>query len=120
MTPKKVGTIWEAEPHTIAKITILESYLHAWFQIMGRSMAGKDILYVDGFADPGEYTNCPKGSPIAALNAAKEALRLSGGQWKAGTIHCAFIEAEEKRFNHLQKAIIQYFAQRKKRAPMSY
>lgn len=105
MPSKKHDTIWEAEPHTIAKITILESYLHVWFQIMGRSMAGKDILYIDGFAGPGEYTNCPKGSPIAALNAAKEALRLSGGQWKAGTIHCVFIEANVERFDHLQKVI---------------
>ena len=107
MPSKRRDILWDAEPHTIAKITILEAYLHAWFQIMGRSMAGKDILYIDGFAGPGEYTNYPKGSPIAALNSAREVLRLSEGQWKAGTIHCAFIETDEERFNHLQKVIEQ-------------
>ena len=65
-------------------------------------MPGADIFYVDGFAGPGEYANSPKGSPIAAIDAAKAALALSGGHWKAGAIHCIFIESDEKRFNHLK------------------
>lgn len=105
MPSKKFDTIWKAEPHTIAKITILETYLHAWFQIMGRSMAGKDVLYIDGFAGPGEYTNYKKGSPLAALNAAKASLTLTGRQWKAGDIHCIFVESDESRFNHLKQVI---------------
>jgi len=105
MPSKQFDTIWKAEPHTIAKITILEAYLQAWFQIMGRTMVGADILYVDGFAGPGEYTNSPKGSPVAAVNAAKTALALSGRQWKAGAIHCAFIESDDKRFEHLRQVI---------------
>lgn len=103
MPSKKFDTTWKAEPHTIAKITILEAYLLTWFQIMGRSMSGQDIVYIDGFAGPGEYTNYPKGSPIAALNAAKASLALIGRQWKAGDIHCVFIESDIKRFNHLQQ-----------------
>lgn len=102
MPSKKFDTTWEAEPHTIAKITILEAYLFAWFQIMGRTMAGRDIVYIDGFAGPGEYTNYQKGSPVAALNAAKSSLESVGRQWNAGNIHCAFIEADEARFNYLQ------------------
>ena len=105
MPSKQFDTTWKAEPHTIAKITILEAYLHAWFQIMGRSMSEQDIVYIDGFAGPGEYTNYRKGSPIAALNAAKASLALIGRQWKAGDIHCVFIESDEKRFNHLQQLI---------------
>ncbi len=105
MPSKQFDTIWKAEPHTIAKITILEAYLQAWLQIMGRSMAGADILYVDGFAGPGEYTNYVKGSPVAALNAAKTALASSGHSWKAGTMHCVFIESDEKRFKYLQQVV---------------
>jgi three-Cys-motif partner protein len=105
MPSKQFDTIWKAEPHTIAKIAILEAYLQAWFQIMGRSMAGSDILYVDGFAGPGEYINFPKGSPVAALNAAKTALESSGHSWKAGNMHCAFIESDAKRFEHLQQVV---------------
>ena len=105
MPSKKFGVIWKAEPHTLAKITILETYLQIWFQIMGRSMPGTDIFYVDGFAGPGEYENYPKGSPIAAIDSAKAALALSGGQWRAGDIHCTFIESDENRFNHLQQVL---------------
>ncbi|MBM4147201.1 MAG: three-Cys-motif partner protein TcmP, partial [Nitrospira sp.] len=105
MPSKKFDTTWKADPHTIAKITILEAYLHAWFQIMGRSMAGQDIVYIDGFSGPGEYTNHPKGSPIAALEAAKASLTHVGRHWKAGDIHCAFIESDEKRFSHLKQVI---------------
>lgn len=74
MPSKEFGTTWPAEPHTLAKITILEAYLHVWLQIMGRSMTGADILYIDGFAGPGEYSNSPKGSPVAVLSAAQRAL----------------------------------------------
>ena len=62
--------IWDAEPHTIAKIAILKNYLFAWFQIFGRSRAGQSLLYIDGFAGPGHYTNYNEGSPVAALVAA--------------------------------------------------
>lgn len=105
MPSKQFDTIWKAEPHTLAKITILEAYLQAWFQIMGRSMVGADILYIDGFAGPGEYSNFAKGSPVAALIAAKIALSSVGNQWKAGAMHCAFIESDEKRFEHLEEII---------------
>jgi three-Cys-motif partner protein len=105
MPPKKFSTIWQAPPHTIAKIEMLRAYLVAWFQILGRTRRGQDLLYVDGFAGPGEYTNYPIGSPLAALTAAREAIELTGTSWIAGAIHCAFIEADADRFNHLQQKI---------------
>ena len=105
MPPKKSPTIWEAPPHTIAKIEMLRAYLIAWFQILGRSRPGQELLYVDGFAGPGEYNNYATGSPLAALTAAKGALQLVGTNWVAGKVHCAFIEAEKDRFNHLQQKI---------------
>lgn len=63
-------TIWELEPHTGAKHEILRRYLNAWFPIMSRY--NKRILYIDGFAGPGEYTGGDIGSPLIALNAAIE------------------------------------------------
>ena len=105
MPSKRFDTTWQAEPHTIAKITILEAYLQAWFPIMGRTMRNQDILYIDGFAGPGEYNNYSKGSPVAAFTAAKDALEKSGQDWKAGSIHCAFIESDSKRFDHLKNVI---------------
>src|ERR1041385_6708470 len=105
MPPKKLPTIWNAPPHTIAKIEILRAYLVAWFQILGRSRPGQELLYVDGFAGPGEYSNYPTGSPLAALGAAREALQLTGSYWVAGKIHCAFIEADKQRCDHLRQKI---------------
>jgi three-Cys-motif partner protein len=105
MPPKNLPTIWNAPPHTIAKIEMLRAYLVAWFQILGRSRRGQELLYVDGFAGPGEYSNYPNGSPLASLSAAKQALELTGSQWIGSKIHCAFIEADTDRFNHLVQKI---------------
>jgi three-Cys-motif partner protein len=105
MPPKKFPTIWKAEPHTIAKIEILKAYLVAWFQILGRSKRNQNLLYVDGFAGPGEYTNHAEGSPIAALLAAKTAVDRTGNQWIASAVHCAFIEPDHRRFEHLEQKI---------------
>lgn len=105
MPAKKLETLWDAEPHTIAKISILQDYLLPWFQILGRTKRNQDLLYIDGFAGPGQYTNYSKGSPVAALVAAKEALSITGNYWVAGNIHCAFIEPDKKRFAHLTQTI---------------
>ena len=46
-------TIWKLEPHTRAKHEILKRYLQAWIILsQGRF---PEILYIDGFAGPGEY-----------------------------------------------------------------
>lgn len=105
MPPRKQDTIWPAPPHTIAKITILERYLQAWFPIFGRDRRGFDLLYIDGFAGPGRYTNYPNGSPIVALRAASKALSASGTAWTAGAVHCAFIETDPDRFAHLDQHV---------------
>jgi three-Cys-motif partner protein len=39
------------------------------------------------------------------LSAAREALDLTGSRWIAGKIHCAFIEADPDRWNHLEQKI---------------
>lgn len=102
MSTKRKAVLWEAKPHTIAKISILKSYLSRWFEIIGRTFSGKDLWYIDGFAGPGEYTNSPTGSPVAAINSASETLQKLGAQWKAGHIHCVFIEQDTETFLHLQ------------------
>ena len=101
----KNSTIWAAEPHTIAKIEMLRSYLYQWFSILGTTFKGKDLWYIDGFAGPGEYTNYAQGSPLAALNAAEEAMMKAGPRWAAGDIHCLFIEEDEARFKHLKRKL---------------
>lgn len=62
--------LWERDPHTAAKHDILRAYLQAWFPILGRY--NRRIVYLDGFAGPGEYTDHSAGSPLIALDVALE------------------------------------------------
>jgi len=65
---------WIIEEHTKIKHQLLNDYLGAWMPIMysQQSLIGKDkkLIYVDGFAGPGEYwrdgtkKSKVKGSPI--------------------------------------------------------
>lgn len=105
---KKLPTIWSAEPHTIAKITILRSYLNAWFRILGRGKKNQTILYVDGFAGPGRYVNGADGSPVAALQAAQSTIEELGAGLIAKEIHCAFIEKDVERYKVLQETTADY------------
>lgn len=105
MSAKIERVLWKAPPHTLAKLSILQAYLSRWFEILGRSKSRQNLWYIDGFAGPGEYTNSPTGSPVAAISSASEALQSVGGQWRAGGIHCVFIEENLERFDHLKNKI---------------
>lgn len=102
---KRLPVIWNADPHTIAKIEILKSYLHAWFRILGMSRRGQVILYVDGFSGPGHYQNHDEGSPLAAMRVAADAIASLGDGFVATRLHCAFIEAHNDRFNAMVETI---------------
>lgn len=51
MKPK--STLWPREPHTEGKHLVLKEYLNAWFPILGGTQGR--IVFIDGFAGPGEY-----------------------------------------------------------------
>lgn len=110
MSAKQTDVIWKADPHTIAKVEVLRAYLVAYFQILGTSKPGQTLLYIDGFAGPDQYKNSPNGSPSAALLAAQEAMRNSQDRWKAGKLHCAFIEADAQRFENMVRKIAPFRA----------
>jgi three-Cys-motif partner protein len=92
---KITSTIWEIEPHTEAKHAILKKYLDAWFPIITR-WSGR-VLFIDGFAGPGEYIGGKIGSPIIALNAAKERKIPITDE-----VIFYFIEADYKRCEYLK------------------
>ncbi len=102
---KKLPLIWDAEPHTIAKIEILKGYLKAWLRILGSTRKGQTILYVDGFAGPGRYRNHDEGSPLAALRVAQAAIGEMGQKFIVSRIHGAFIESDPARFNVLAETL---------------
>ncbi len=92
--PDKQPTIWRLEPHTAAKHDILRKYLGAWFPKLAWK---KRLLFIDGFAGPGEYDRGEPGSPLIALNAAiQHKADLSGCE-----LVYIFIERDKDRFHHL-------------------
>lgn len=95
---KITSTIWEIEPHTEAKHEILRKYLDAWLPIITR-WNGR-VLYIDGFAGPGEYIGGKCGSPIIAIKSVMEQKMKI-----ASEIKMLFIEADEKRCEYLKQKV---------------
>ena len=94
MPPK--GTLWRREPHTEGKHLVLRRYLDAWFPIMS-SWRGR-ILFIDGFAGPGEYAGGEEGSPLIAMRALVD--HHARSRISAHVVFL-FIEKDEKRAAHL-------------------
>jgi len=95
---KITTTLWEIEPHTEAKHAILRKYLDAWLPIITR-WHGR-VLYLDGFAGPGEYIGSKDGSPIIAIKAILEHKTEIKSE-----IKMLFIEADSKRCEFLKQKI---------------
>lgn len=93
-------TLWPLEPHTKGKHLVLRSYLNAWLPILG-SWNGR-ILFIDGFAGPGEYEDGEEGSPQIALRALVD---HSAGHAITAEVVFIFIEKEPDRAEHLDKLI---------------
>ena len=93
-------TIWPLQPHSLGKHRVLEEYLKAWLPILGQT-EGR-ILFLDGFAGPGEYKGGEKGSPIIALEAF---LGHSARRKITAEVKFIFIEKEEERAEHLERLV---------------
>ena len=95
-------TVWEAEPHTLAKHGILRTYLEAWAAILSNAPFVTELLFVDGFAGPGEYLRGEPGSPIVALNSI-----LDHDRSLPKKIRLRFIEKDRERHTHLVNRLVQ-------------
>jgi three-Cys-motif partner protein len=92
-------TIWQLEPHTRAKHEILKRYLQAWMVILSQGKFS-EILYIDGFAGPGEYEGGEVGSPIIALDTA-----LGFKPPLIAKVHFLFVEERDDRADLLRKQV---------------
>jgi three-Cys-motif partner protein len=99
----KVATIWPLEPHTKAKHEILSYYLKGWFPIV--ASFPQRMLYIDGFAGPGEYRGGEDGSPILALKAALQHRLRDKLQRPGVELVFIFIENEEARYQNLRQKL---------------
>lgn len=92
-------TIWPLEPHTRAKHEILKRYLQAWMVILSQGRF-PEILYIDGFAGPGQYEGGEAGSPIIALDTA-----LGFKPPLTARIHFLFVEERTDRADYLRQQV---------------
>lgn len=88
-------TLWEIEPHSLAKHKILQGYLGAWFTILGSRFAR--IVYIDGFCGPGRYSGGEDGSPIIALQVAMSQRVIANSN-----VTFLFIDERPDRISHLE------------------
>jgi three-Cys-motif partner protein len=95
---RKSGPIWPIEPHTEAKHAILKKYLDAWLPIITK-WNGR-VLYIDGFAGPGEYVGGQDGSPIIAIKAVTEHKATIKAE-----IIMLFIEEDKSRHQFLEQKL---------------
>ena len=91
--PKEI--LWRREPHTEGKHLVLREYLKAWLPILGK-VSGR-ILFIDGFAGPGEYEGGEEGSPVIAMRTLAE----HSAKIRAEVVFL-FIEKDERRARHLK------------------
>lgn len=97
--------MWEAKPHTLAKIEIVGRYLYVWFSILGAHAANARLVYIDGFAGPGAYTNSDRSSPLAALQAAKDAIQRPNADLQSVEFAFLFIEKRAEFAENLRKIV---------------
>src|SRR5260221_11976417 len=109
--PAPKTTLWPMDDHTRTKHEILRRYLEGWLPIM-TSYNGR-IIYLDGFAGPGEYERGEPGSPIIAIDTF---LNHTHTPIRTKEVLFLFIEQDHARYEHLR----QLLAQRKLPATAKY
>jgi len=58
------------------------------------------VLYIDGFAGPGEYSKGEDGSPVIVLKAARDHTYAFRSE-----LVCVFVEADAARYEHLKQVL---------------
>jgi three-Cys-motif partner protein len=93
-------TLWDREPHTVGKHLVLKEYLGAWFPIITKRNGR--VLFIDGFAGPGEYRGGEPGSPLIAIETLQRHKAIAG---ISAEVRFFFVEADEARKNHLDGVV---------------
>lgn len=102
---------WEYREHTKVKHELLEKYLYPWTIKLGSFH--RKILFIDGFAGRGEYTDktgkvVAVGSPVIALQLANSLLEQAKERKRQPYFDkfiCICIEKDADNFNNLQGII---------------
>ncbi len=98
-------TVWRREDHTEGKHLVLGHYLEAWFPILGMGDRNGRILFIDGFAGPGEYEGGEEGSPVVAM---RVLAKHSAREMINSEVVFVFIEKESDRAQYLEGLVDQW------------
>ena len=96
--PTPTGVVWDADPHTLAKHRLLQTYLAAWLPTLFHGGYG-GVTYAEGFAGPGIYRGTEPGSPVIALRTflGQHTLLASGR-----TVNIVLVEENRRRMVELR------------------
>ncbi|MCO8266707.1 three-Cys-motif partner protein TcmP [Haloferax sp. AB510] len=86
---------FEMKGQTEMKHRILKAYLKPWLRKI--SQVDSTLLFVDGFAGPGRYTDDSEGSPLLAMDMADAIVKSLD---RIEEVKCVFVELEPE--NHAQ------------------
>ena len=103
----------QIEPHSKAKLTVLRSYLQAYFDRLNLNPQREEFKLdlVDGFAGGGVFTDGDgtlSGTPLIMLEETADARdRLNSGRVKPLNIDCKFyfVDKDPAHTDHLRKAL---------------
>jgi len=101
------GILWRFDDHTKAKHEILKKYIEAWVAILTQSINIGRVVYIDGFAGPGESIDHEPGSPLIALYSIIHHKLFD--KFKSEII-LLFIEKDPKRKEHLEELLRRKFS----------
>ena len=108
-------TVWNLEEHTRAKHQLMDHYISAWFPIRTIQGHNKRVVFLDGFAGPGTYSDGEPGSPLIALEALVSSLHFD--QLAGTTFEFVFVEKRPDRFRRLQVEISEFWRSRGGKPP---
>jgi three-Cys-motif partner protein len=102
--------IWAIEQHTLAKHELLRRYLGAWFPILTAAGFNRRVVFLDGFAGPGVYSNGEPGSPLIALTTLVDHAHFP--KLSQTEFVFIFVEADPDRFESLRSEVEAFWKRR--------
>ncbi len=102
MTSPNEAPIWDLAQHTAAKHAILRNYLGGWYPKLGLSQGR--VLFLDGFAGPGIYTDGSDGSPVIALRTLMDHPHRAAILNRSEIVYL-FNEKDKARFESLERVV---------------
>ncbi|OLT21168.1 hypothetical protein BJF81_15655 [Ornithinimicrobium sp. CNJ-824] len=106
MVGPKDSPVWDIAPHTSAKHQIMRKYLGGWFPKLGMgTYSSGRVIFLDGFAGPGVYSDGTEGSPTIALrelmnHPSKHAIT------RKSEVVFIFNEKDKKRYRILEEQLV--------------